>query len=528
MGSPDWAEVLTGDVMQRAANSLAIEALIAAWTAGQGRFDLMEEGQARGVPVAVPRSLDDVLAWPHLRERGAWRHVEVDGTTVEAPAVPLLEPPAWRAADDPWPAAAPAPARAANGRPRRWAPAVAGTRDAPLAGVRVVDLGWSWAGPYAGMLLAGLGADVVKVESTRQVDVLRFSGAFADGVRHHDRSGFFHAANAGKRSCTIDLKHPRGRELLLELVRRSHVVVENFTPRVLPSLGLGWSDLSAANPAVVLLSMCGYGSTGPDARYLAYGDHLLFASGLASVTGFDADPPTPIGTFYGDPVAGTYGALAVLAALAEAERTGRGRHLEYAQVEGLVSLIPTAVMRASAGTPVPRLGDRSAQTSPHGFHRCQGEDVWVAVACRDDRDWAALAGLLAADGVVVPDVPTVAGRLARDDEVAAAVSSWTATRSADQVVAACQAAGVPAHRLMDARDLVFDAHLAARRFFTVADHPVMGAGAICGLPFRVGEHGARQRGTAPLLGQHDTEVLVDVLGLSPGEVDDLVAAGVVA
>jgi crotonobetainyl-CoA:carnitine CoA-transferase CaiB-like acyl-CoA transferase len=169
-----------------------------------------------------------------------------------------------------------------------------------------VDLGLSWAGPFAGMMLADLGADVIKIESHHHIDILRWSGAFVDGLRDFERSGYYLACNRGKRSVTLNLKTERGRELLLDLIERADVIIENFAPRVMSGLGLAPDVLLARQPDLVILSLSGYGATGPDAGRVAYGDHLLHESGLAAVTGHPDDPPTKIATFYGDPVAGLY------------------------------------------------------------------------------------------------------------------------------------------------------------------------------------------------------------------------------
>jgi benzylsuccinate CoA-transferase BbsF subunit len=398
----------------------------------------------------------------------------------------------------------------------------------PLAGVRVLDLGWTWAGPYGTMILTDLGADVVKVESSRRIDVLRWSGAFSDGVRDFERGGYYSACNRGKQSVSIDLKHPQGRELVLRLAARCDVAIENFSPGVLTRLGLGWDELSAANPQLVLVSLSAYGGTGPEREYVAYGDHLLYASGMASATGVDGDPPTPIGTFYGDPVAGLYGALALLAGLEERERTGTGRHFDYGQVQGLLAVMPGALARTSAGESDARIADKSPDMAPHGFYRCPGDDAWVAIAVESDGAWADLRARLGRDGVDVPAWPTLAERKAHEPELDALVSAWTAARSPWQVTTACQELGVAAYPLMSAPRLLWNQHLHERGFFAWVTHPVAGPAPIPGVVFRVGEDGARVRGPAPTLGQHNHEVLTRVLEMPDDEIASLVECGALA
>jgi len=399
---------------------------------------------------------------------------------------------------------------------------------APLEGVRVVDLGWTWAGPYAGMILADLGADVIKVESSRRIDILRWSGAFADGLMHHERSGYYTACNRGKRSVSLDLKHPAAVELVLDLVRGADVVIENFAPRVLPSLGLGWETLSAVNERLVMVSLSAFGATGPQHDNVSYGDHLLYTAGMAAITGHPDDPPTPLGTFYGDPVAGMYGALAVLAGLAERDRTGRGRRVDFSQAEGLVSMLAPQLLAASAGSPPERLGDKSPLMAPHGFYRCAGDDTWVAIAVETDAGWAALRSLLAADGIDAPEAPTLADRKAVEGRIDDDVRTWTASRSPWQVTVACQDRGIAAYPVMSAPRLLWDEHLHERDFFERVTHPVNGPGPIPGVVFRVGERGARARGPAPLLGEHTEEILLGELGIDRDRFDSLAADGAIA
>jgi crotonobetainyl-CoA:carnitine CoA-transferase CaiB-like acyl-CoA transferase len=395
----------------------------------------------------------------------------------------------------------------------------------PLDGVRVLDFGWTWAGPYCGMILTDLGADVIKIETSLRVDMLRLSGSFSDRVRHHERSGWYSATNRGKRSITINLQHPEGHRLALDLVAVSDAAIENFSPRVMPGLGLGWDDLSKVNPRLVLLSLSAYGATGAERDYVAYGDHLGYASGLASVIGYPEDGPTPINTFYGDPVAGMYGALAILAALEERDQIGTGRHLEYSQVEGLLTMMPESIMRRSAGEVVQRTGDKSPTMCPHGFYRCLGDDAWVAIAVQDDTRWSALRSLLRESGVDAPEFATFAERVGREAEIDGLVSAWVAELSPWQVTNACQALGVAAYPMMDSARLFRDKHLHDRDFFQWVMHPVSGPGPVPGVVFRVGDDGARVRGAAPVTGQHTEEVLAEVLGLSNHRIQELLASG---
>jgi crotonobetainyl-CoA:carnitine CoA-transferase CaiB-like acyl-CoA transferase len=401
-------------------------------------------------------------------------------------------------------------------------------RDGPLSGVRVLDLGISWAGPFAGMILTDLGAEVIKVETRTRIDILRWSGAFTDGVRDWERSGYYGACNRGKKSVTLNFKAERARELVRDLAAISDVVIENFAPRVLPSLGLDFASLSQRNPKLVMVSMSGFGATGPERGYVSYGDHLNMASGFAALTGDPDDLYTKIGTFYGDPVGGLLAAMGILAALAARDGGAPGgQWLDLGQLEGLVSLLGVPILRASLGAaPRPSVA-RSEAMAPRGFFRCLGADRWVAIAVRDDDEWHRFRGLLAADGAGLPEAATLAERKAAEAPIEQAVGQWCSARSPWQVTAACQGIGVAALPVMDSADLLRDVHLHERDHLQWVDRPVTGPGPIPGVVFRLSGGASRVRSYAPLMGEHNQEVFQGLLGLPAEEFDALVSAGVI-
>ena len=277
-----------------------------------------------------------------------------------------------------------------------------------------------------------------------------------------------------------------------------------------------------------MVSMSGYGATGPQRDYVSYGDHLLQASGFTQQTGLEQDPPTMIGTFYGDPVGGMYAALGILAAIAERDRGSGGRWLDLSQIEGLVSLLPTEMVRAQIGSPAPRSAGRSEIFAPQGFFRCAGPDSWVAIVSRDDSEWAALRGKVRASGIDVGDFDSLAERKAHADEIEAALGLWTKDKSPWDVTKACQADGIPAHPVLDAPGMLRDMQLADRGFFTWVDRPVSGPGPIPGVTMRVAGDGSRVRGYAPLLGEHNEEVFTGELGVSGDDFRLLLEEGVIA
>jgi crotonobetainyl-CoA:carnitine CoA-transferase CaiB-like acyl-CoA transferase len=401
-------------------------------------------------------------------------------------------------------------------------------RDGPLSGIRVLDLGISWAGPFAGMILADLGAEVIKLETQLRIDILRWSGAFADGVRDWERSGYYGACNRGKKSVTLNLKTERARELVRDLAAVSDVVIENFAPRVLPSLGLDFASLTRRNPRLIMASMSGFGSTGPERGYISYGDHLNMASGFGACTGDPDDAYTKIGTFYGDPVAGMLAAMGILAALEARDRgASGGQWLDIGQLEDLVSLLAVPLLLTSLGEAPQRSAARSPAMAPRGFFRCLGSDRWVAIAVRGDGEWRRFRGLLADDGIDLPEARTLAERKAVEAEIEHAVGQWCSARSPRQITAACQDIGIAALPVMDSADLLRDVHLHQRDHLQWIDRPITGPGPIPGVVFRLSGGAARVRSYAPLLGEHNEEIFQGMLGLSAGEFDALVAEGVI-
>ena len=535
MGSPDWAVAITEGLPAAVPSFDAFGMLMAPWVAGFTRRDVLEEGQRRRVPVALPTDLGELLGSEQLRTRRVWRPIDGLGPAALAPALPMIEPERWSPPRfAPWvdveaewrrPDSDHLPATPSRHLERTGGDITTAERP-PLDGMRVLDLGRSWSAPFAAMILADLGADVIKVESSTRVDVLRYSSAFVDGVRDLERSGYNLACNRGKRSITLDLKHPAGKDLLLRLVEVSDALVENFSVDVMSRLGLGSEVLLERNPDLVMVSLSGYGATGPDRSFVSYGDHLLHASGFTSLTGPPGDPYTKLSTFYGDPVGGLYAALAVLAAFAERDGGRSGRWLDLSQLEGLISMLPREAITVSLGTRPARTVDKDDHMCPHGFYRCVGDDRWVAVAVPDDLAWARLRTELTSSGVDVPRVESLAERKAAEAAVDAAVRAYTGSRSPWQVADTCQRIGVAAHPVMSTAGLLWDDHLASRGFFSWVNRPITGPGPVPGPVLRIGRSGSAVRGYAPLLGEHLRPVMSDVLGLADDEVERLEREGV--
>ncbi|MFJ4465946.1 CaiB/BaiF CoA transferase family protein [Streptomyces sp. NPDC089424] len=399
----------------------------------------------------------------------------------------------------------------------------------PLDGIRVADFTWVGAGPFLTKPLADHGADVIKIESRTRTDPIRGMAPFRDGSPGTDRSGYFANRNTSKRSLCLDLKDPRGRDLALELIARSDVVANNFTPGTMDRLGLGYHDVLEVRPDVVYLDMPMQGNAGPHRDFRGYGLTIAAAGGLLGLTGHSGRPPVGTGTNYPDHVPNPlHAAVAVLAALRRRRRTGEGQYVELAQLESTVNVVGPALLAAAAGLPAGRRGNEDTVAAPHGVYPCAGEDRWCAVSVSTDRQWTALTRTLGdPPWASRPDLATAEGRRAARQELEGFMASATATRQAGELADALTAAGVPAAAVSDAEQVLADPQLNARGHWVVLDHPEMGPSVYDNIPYRLSTTPGALRGPAPLLGADTREVCQDLLGLDPDAYERLAEEGVV-
>ena len=399
----------------------------------------------------------------------------------------------------------------------------------PLHGVRVLDLTMAWAGPYATRLLADMGAEVIKVESVNNWDLIRsFTGQRPTVERVWDKSPYFNHLNRNKYGCVLDLSGEKGRDLFLRLVELSDVVMENFRAEVMDSLRLGYDTLSQTKPEVIVVCMPGHGRTGPERDFVAYGTNVEQLSGLCHLTGYADGPPQKTGISYGDPMAGIAAAGAVAMALWDRRRTGRGQYIEVAQRENLINVIGEHIVGYSmSGREPPRRGNRHSSMAPHGCYRCRGDDQWVTIACEDDRQFAALCGAmgrpeLALDGRFAD----VVSRYRNQDALDGLVSEWTGERTNEEAAEALQAAGVPASPVLSAPEVFKEPHLRARGFYESVSHSVAGVWEVEGPHWRMSESPGRVRLPAPAFGEHNGYVFGELLGLSEEEIAALEREGI--
>jgi crotonobetainyl-CoA:carnitine CoA-transferase CaiB-like acyl-CoA transferase len=366
---------------------------------------------------------------------------------------------------------------------------------------------------------------VIRVESSKRVDTARILGPFPGGEFNPQASVAFESCNLGKLGLSLDLSRDEARETVRDLARWADVVVESFLPGQMEKFGLDYASLSAINPSLVMLSSSLTGQTGPTARLPGFGNIGAALSGMKPMV--KAQGGLPMGPYgpYTDYIAPRFALLALLAALDERARTGKGCHLDISQTETAVTMLgPQLLDYQVNGRVAEAQGNRDPRFAPSGVFRCAGEDNWVALTVRDDADWARLARLI---GEAASDArfAEVSGRMAHVDELERLVEAWTLARSPAEAEDALQAIGVPAHRIADSYDIAADPQIAHRGALLKVAHPIAGETVadasrfvLTATPARIGRH-------APRYGEDNDRVLSEVLHYPPERIEKLRQSG---
>lgn len=388
----------------------------------------------------------------------------------------------------------------------------------PLGGLKVADLSWVVAGPVIGRALADFGATVVRVESSTRIETARNMAPFYGGKPSSESSALYMNCNAGKLGLALDLTTDDARQTVRDMARWADVLVESFTPGRMKRWGLGYEELAALNPRLIMLSSSLMGNSGPYSGLAGYGNVGAAMSGFQYIAGWPDRPPLgPFGP-YTDYIGPKLALVTLLAALEHRERTGRGCYLDVSQVEcGSWFLAPQIAACARDGAVQERCGNRDALYAPHGVFRCRSDGPeradHVAISVRHDADFAALCKLMGRPGLAGdPRYAAVEGRRAHQAELESLIESWTAQQQACEVERACQEAGVPAHRASKSADFVADPQLSHRGHLVRLAHPVHGEVVVEAPRYLLSATPGAVRRPAPQIGQDNEEVLLTILG----------------
>ncbi|MBN1613665.1 MAG: CoA transferase, partial [Deltaproteobacteria bacterium] len=551
MGKPDWLTSDDWDDMTwRIHHLMDIAPEMEAWMREQRKDEIHRRIGELAIPIGPFKTAAEVMASEQYRARGYF-------TEVVHPAAGRHRYAGWpyRMTASPPEVGRPAPLlgqhneeirreffESERGKPGEVSPvrvgsdrksAEPGKAKLPLAGIRVLEFCWVWAGPYACMLLASLGAEVIRIESHKRTDLTRRYVVWPlpepAPFRVPPNQGIpYNTLNRFKKSLTIDLTLPEGIALVRRLAAISDVVVDNLRPGAMGKLGLGYGDLKTIRPDIIVVSSSSRGQVGPEARYLGYATLHQAIGGLAYVTGHPDDAPSHGTPGDADLMNATAAAFATVAALHHRQRTGEGQFIDFSQCEGVSSLIGEMLLGYEMNGRIPeRMGNAHPRYAPHNVYRCWGVDRWLALEVHSDGEFALLAGVIGQPELAGDSrFATMEARKENERELDAVIESWTRIRDRDWLAGELCRAGLAAAPCRDAADLYADRHLQERQAFVRVDHPEVGPVELVGLPWKIsGMEAAVVR--APLLGEHNAYVLGELLGLGDGEIAGLRAAGVI-
>jgi crotonobetainyl-CoA:carnitine CoA-transferase CaiB-like acyl-CoA transferase len=416
------------------------------------------------------------------------------------------------------------------------------SQNLPLAGIRVLSQAIVWAGPAASLILADLGAEVIEIESIQHVNPTRsnyrflpelyMKGPFGALYANRDpsegfwnRNAHFNFSKRNHKSVTLDIDRPDGIELLLDLVRISDVYIENNAANVVEKYGLDYPDLAELNPRIVMARFPGFGTTGPYRSFKGFAPTMDALGGHTALRGYrDSDPSWTPGLAHGDPNAGIHVAFAVQAALFARERTGRGQMIDLSHVEAGLHHISWALMDYSFNGRVQEtMGNRHPSKAPNGIFRCTGERRWIAIAVDSDEQFIALAEVMGSPELANdPRFSELHTRYDHQDELEALIENWTSQHEARALMFQLQAAKIPATELLWQEELRDDPHLQQRGFWQEVAHPEAGTHSYPTPVARFRQQPLRIRTRAPLLGEHNEEILQGLLGVSKQHYQQLI------
>jgi crotonobetainyl-CoA:carnitine CoA-transferase CaiB-like acyl-CoA transferase len=505
--------------------------LVGEWTKKHTTEELFSLGQAMRFPWAPLCSLEDVLKNPQLEARQFFipmgRHV--DHSELPCPGLPCKFSSFQQAQIRPAPLPGEHNEALLKGTvwPQRATPRITlaarrnskpgATDRGALVGVRILDFTWMLAGPYATRILADCGAEVIKVQSKK----------IANGAEMN-ASGYFNTWNRNKRGITLDLSKPEARDIILDLTAMSDIVVENFSPRVMSNWGFSYDTLKVVRPDLIMASISAMGQTGPWRDYTGYGPTFHALSGLTSMTSSGRGSPVGLGHAYADTIIGLYAAMAILAALRQRDVTGEGQYIDISGYEAMCALLGPALLEAATKVTAALPKNNYTTGAPYGCYRCAGDDRWCAIAVFDENEWHTFSHLLGSPGWTSEEIFSTPFRRREHRAILDRhVEAWTCLHTPEAVVDLLQSQGITAGIVENAEDLSKDPCLTARDFFVELTHPVLGKTISDRSAIPFSRKATQQWRAAPLLGEDNQYVFMDLLGFAEDEFFSFTERGII-
>ena len=392
----------------------------------------------------------------------------------------------------------------------------------PLEGYRIIDFGWAAAAPRATCLLADMGAEVIKVETRKRPDPVRFG---PDNLaRDPEMDPLFHSINRNKLGILLNLTTPEGVDLIKQLVGVSDVVVENFSPGVMKRFGLDYDALKKVKSDIIMVSFPGVGAEGPLSNVVTYGPSLAGLAGMDSLIGYEGERVLGMQQAYADINAALFGAWAIQVSLLHRERYGEGQRIEVAQIEALLSTMPQPLMEADLNNRIfSTIGNTNSMMAVHNNYPCAGEDKWVSIAILSDHEWKRFCRAMGSPAwAQKAEYADHFKRMENRKELDERIAAWTADKTSQEVMALLQAAGVAAAPCADTEERYFDPHFQEREVIVNVEHPVTGVDFVPKVVCNLSETPGEIRRPAPLLGEHNPYVFGELLGISEEEMQDLI------
>ena len=536
MGKPEWVDSDEWDNRHyRSHHLMDIADKLEDWMRQQGKHDIHHKAAQVGIPVGPLNTMKDVLENEQYITRNFF--VEVDhpkagkfkypGFPFKSSAMPLNPP-------------KPAPLLGAHTREiidmlseskislsSEKPTADKDSRKLPLEGIRVMDFNWVWAGPYACMALALLGAEVIKVEGHKRSDLMRRSIVWplpepAPKMLGPNAGMSYNALNINKKSFTLDLSKPEGIKIAHELASKSDLVIDNMRPGAMEKLGLGYEALAKIKSDIIAISLSSRGCNGPQTNYLGFATIHQSVGGLSYISGHPDDHPTHGTAGDADIMNGISTAFLAIAALMYRNQTGKGQFIDCSQCEGVSAILGEFFLGYQMTGQIPeRMGNAHPYFAPHGLYKAWGVDRWLAIEVHNDAEFEILCNIIGQPGLANdPQFKTMADRKKNEDTLNHIIEAWTKNRDRDWMVQTLAQAGVAAAPSRNGADLMADPHLKARNAFVALNHPELGERKIAVPPWKYTDLEMKPR-YAPLLGEHNEYVLQELLGYSKKEVKEL-------